>query len=168
MAIDVDTKQGYERIVPNQKFHIGISILDTRDLQDVIIGSPGTQRSEEIIQSHQFNVGDSKYCRKASRKFLFGEAQSIQLVDFTSRFESLTLGRDVILVFYSGSSSDPNAFRACILLSQCTSWMQSKQHIILSIYLTDIAWKSCSQHWIYPLQPCMQPETTPTSVSALS
>jgi hypothetical protein len=41
VAIDIDTFQGYDIIILDQLFHIGIPIFDTRSLQDLVISWPG-------------------------------------------------------------------------------------------------------------------------------
>ena len=110
VEFDVDTKHSYETLATGQEFHIGISILDTRSVHDCIL-APTPGKVETAIQSFQFNVGDSKYIRRAARSFLFGDAEAIQLVDLKSKFEKLIAGRQMVLVFHGGSASDWNIFQ---------------------------------------------------------
>ncbi|EPE09057.1 qde-2-interacting protein [Ophiostoma piceae UAMH 11346] len=117
VAFDVDTKHSYETLANDQEFHIGISILDTRSVHDYIL-APAPYKVETAIQSYQFNVGDSKYIRRVARNFLFGDAEAIQLVDLESKFENLTVGRQMILVFHGGSASDWKIFQGLQLDQQ--------------------------------------------------
>lgn len=45
VAVDIDTFQGYEGIIPDQQFHVGVSILDTRRLQSM---SCASRRQEQV------------------------------------------------------------------------------------------------------------------------
>lgn len=117
VAFDVDTKDSYQALTSDQDFHIGISILDTRSLQDCIV-APTSKKVETMIQSYQFSIGDSKYIRKATKKFLFGNVEPIQLVDLKSKFEGLIAGRQMVLVFHGGSASDWKIFQGLQLDQQ--------------------------------------------------
>ncbi|KAI1165974.1 hypothetical protein F5B18DRAFT_608049 [Nemania serpens] len=63
-------------------------------------------RKTDVLESYQFVVGDSKYCKTASRKFMFGKSQSVPLGEVKAQVESLVCrrGRDYILVFHSDHS----------------------------------------------------------------
>jgi hypothetical protein len=102
IGIDVDTYQGYEHLASDPQFHIGISILDTRVLYRLAHENLSSPRVIDAIESYQFVVGNSKYCNKASRKFLFGKSQSVPLEEVKAQIESLVCsrGRDNVLVFH--------------------------------------------------------------------
>ncbi|KAI0527923.1 hypothetical protein F5B22DRAFT_582857 [Xylaria bambusicola] len=110
IGIDVDTYQGYERLPTNPQLHIGVSVLDTRVLHQLVHEGLDSVRETDVVESYQFVVGDSKYCKTASRKFMFGESQSVPLGEVKARVESLAcrLGRDSILAFH-GDHSDRKA-----------------------------------------------------------
>ncbi|KAI0442429.1 hypothetical protein F4803DRAFT_519494 [Xylaria telfairii] len=63
VGIDVDTYQGYEHLPIEPQLHIGISILDTRVLSRLIHEGLDSMRETDILESYQFVVGDSKYCK---------------------------------------------------------------------------------------------------------
>ncbi|TPX11202.1 uncharacterized protein E0L32_001020 [Thyridium curvatum] len=98
VAVDIDTQQGYSEILPDHQFHIGVSTLDSRAL----LNPAGTLRSGKgptpTIQSLQFTIGDSRYCRKASKRFLFGLSEPSSLSSVKSRLETIASGRNVVLV----------------------------------------------------------------------
>ncbi|KAI0007259.1 hypothetical protein F4779DRAFT_592863 [Xylariaceae sp. FL0662B] len=104
VAIDIDTFQGYEKIIPDQQFHFGISILDTRSIHDAQLTSHTLGGPANIIRSYQYTVGSSKYCHRASRKFLFGESESATLSNLKSKLESIIPTRDIITIFHGGNS----------------------------------------------------------------
>ncbi|KAI0859377.1 hypothetical protein F4860DRAFT_271849 [Xylaria cubensis] len=110
IGIDVDTYQGYEHLPIDPQLHIGVSILDTRVLYHLIHEGLDSMRETDILESYQFVVGDSKYCKTASRKFMFGKSQSVPLGEVKTKVESLVCrrGRDNILVFH-GDHSDRKA-----------------------------------------------------------
>ncbi|KAI1133694.1 hypothetical protein F5Y10DRAFT_283967 [Nemania abortiva] len=110
IGIDVDTYQGYERLATDPQLHIGISVLDTRLLHTLTLEETSVVREADPIESYQFVIGDSRYCKTASRKFLFGKSQSIPLTEAKAQIESLicSRSRDIILVFH-GDHSDRKA-----------------------------------------------------------
>lgn len=102
VAVDIDTQQGYSEILPDHQFHIGVSTLDSR----AMVNPAGTLRSGKgptpTIQSLQFTIGDSRYCRKASKRFLFGLSEPSSLSSVKSRLETIASGRNVVLVVHEG------------------------------------------------------------------
>ncbi|EHK19600.1 uncharacterized protein TRIVIDRAFT_17436, partial [Trichoderma virens Gv29-8] len=90
VSINVNTGEGYEKILPGQSFHIGISIFDTRCL---MMQDPG-----DAIRSYQFINTDSKQCKRAAKSFHFRKTDFIELSDLPRRFSLLTQGRDYVLV----------------------------------------------------------------------
>ncbi|KAI8725535.1 hypothetical protein NCS52_00124900 [Fusarium sp. LHS14.1] len=92
VSIDVDTGGGYEVISPDQSFHIGVSIFDTRCLVQKL------HDPRDAITSYQFINQDSKPCKWAAKSFLFGETELLTLNDFASRISLLTKDRDYVLV----------------------------------------------------------------------
>ncbi|KAI1280261.1 hypothetical protein F5Y07DRAFT_413363 [Xylaria sp. FL0933] len=110
IGIDVDTYQGYERLATDPQLHIGVSILDTRVLHNLTLKELDLVYETDALESYQFIVGDSRYCKTASRKFMFGKSQSIPLAEVKAHIESLVCSRsrDYILVFH-GDHSDRKA-----------------------------------------------------------
>jgi hypothetical protein len=117
VSIDVDTFQGYEEIRDYQKFHIGISILDTRHLQEMIAHPPLLDHPQSAIDSHQFVVGNGLSAKRARRRFLFGKSEDIVLSDLKARFDSITQGRDYVLVCH-GANEDLKICRKLDIGSQ--------------------------------------------------
>ncbi|KAI1463712.1 uncharacterized protein F4812DRAFT_446079 [Daldinia caldariorum] len=113
VGIDVDTYQGYEHLPIDPQLHIGVCILDTRVLHHLIREGLEPMReadASDALESHQLVVGDSRYCKAASRRFIFGSSQSVPLREVKALVESLVCreGRDKILVFH-GYDSDRKA-----------------------------------------------------------
>ncbi|KAL6889867.1 hypothetical protein HDV57DRAFT_487914 [Trichoderma longibrachiatum] len=65
VSIDVDTGGGYQVISPEQSFHVGISLFDTRTLTKPM------EDPENAIQSYQYINNESKPCKWAAKSFLF-------------------------------------------------------------------------------------------------
>ncbi|KAI0401147.1 hypothetical protein F4802DRAFT_581397 [Xylaria palmicola] len=106
IGIDIDTYQGYEHLPTDAQLHIGVSILDTRVLHHLIRKGLDSMREADALESYQFVVGDSRYCKTASRKFMFGKSQSVPLGEVKAHVESLICrrGRNHILVFHDDHS----------------------------------------------------------------
>lgn len=98
VCIDIDTLDGYDRVLPHQQFHIGVSILDSRSLSGSL--NIPTAGSTDVITSYQFHTGDSKYCRRASNRFLYGRSEAIHISALKPRLEALVSSRDVVLVMH--------------------------------------------------------------------
>ncbi|TFB02360.1 hypothetical protein CCMA1212_006087 [Trichoderma ghanense] len=118
VSVDVDTGGGYQVISPDQSFHIGISLFDTRSLTKPL-EDPGN-----AIQSHQYITKESRPCKWAAKSFLFGDTELVQLPDLARKLASLTQGREYILVAHGINEDlkflnnlDPNiATTACYIL----------------------------------------------------
>ncbi|KAF9876749.1 hypothetical protein CkaCkLH20_05595 [Colletotrichum karsti] len=109
VGLDIDTFQGYERLIADQQLHIGVSILDARILEDMLL-EPTTAQYQDAITSYQFTVGESAYCKRASKKFLFGSSQPIAIAELGPRINDLLSQRDFILVLH-GTNSDLKILR---------------------------------------------------------
>lgn len=96
VSVDVDTGGGYELISPDQSFHVGISIFDTRHLIDDE-GSTDPQH-RGAITSYQFINQDTKPCRRAAKHFLLGATETRTLPSIAAHISDLTRDRDYILV----------------------------------------------------------------------
>ncbi|EPE04659.1 qde-2-interacting protein [Ophiostoma piceae UAMH 11346] len=112
VGIDVDTTEGYEELIPDQQFHIGFSLLDTRDLHSLVSATP--EAKLDIIRSHQFTIGTSKYCKKAALRFLFGESEQLNSPEQVAvRFASLVpADRNVVYVAH-GAKADLRVLVNC-------------------------------------------------------
>ncbi|KAK0753315.1 hypothetical protein B0T18DRAFT_316816 [Schizothecium vesticola] len=100
LYIDIDSIQEKEGVV--QQLHIGVSLLDTRNLQRSIFGSPTAKPEAQMIESHHFVVGSPKFARIKSNKFLFGPFETISLADLRARLGAMTLHRNIILIYHGG------------------------------------------------------------------
>ncbi|KAF5716395.1 QDE-2-interacting protein [Fusarium mundagurra] len=81
-----------------KSFHMGVAILDTRDLQDVIQNGFKLDNPSDLIRTYQFAVQDR--VPKVDR-FCFGDTEAISTEDLKRRFIEWQKGRDVIGVAYS-------------------------------------------------------------------
>ncbi|KAF4437708.1 QDE-2-interacting [Fusarium acutatum] len=79
-------------------FHMGVAILDTRDLRDVIQNGFKLDNPSDLIRTYQFAVQDR--VPKVDR-FCFGDTEAISREDLKRRFVEWQQGRDVIGVAYS-------------------------------------------------------------------
>lgn len=89
VAVEVDYPRG-RQFLDEQSYRIGLSILDTRCITGQIDAS-------KPIASYQFIINDSRSCRTAKKRFLFGESETISLSGFAARLEMLVHGRDYVL-----------------------------------------------------------------------
>ncbi|KAH7011501.1 QDE-2-interacting protein [Ilyonectria destructans] len=119
VSVDVDTGGGYEVISPDQSFHVGISIFDTRYLT-----SNSSTDPQKAIASYQFINRDTKPCKQAAKRFLLGATEIQTLTAIAAKISALTQGRDYILVAH-GVNEDLKflnnidagiAARACYIL----------------------------------------------------
>lgn len=111
VGLDIDTFQGYEQITPDQQLHVGISLLDTRKLHSLLANpTQDPNVPHGMIDSYQFTVGSSKYCQRASRNFMFGRSEAIELSQIRPRLQELIGGREFTFVLH-GSSSDMKMLR---------------------------------------------------------
>ncbi|KAL7823512.1 QDE-2-interacting protein [Trichoderma gracile] len=118
VSVDVDTGGGYQAISPEQSFHIGISLFDTRSLTKPM-DDPGN-----AIQSYQYITKESKPCKWAAKHFLFGDTEAIQVPYLMGKLALLTQGREYVLVAHGINEDlkflnnlEPNfATRACYVL----------------------------------------------------
>ena len=58
VGLDIDTCQGYEVLIPDQQLHIGVSILDTRRLNDLLASTHERQlaRVIRLVPVHYRNL----------------------------------------------------------------------------------------------------------------
>ncbi|KAK5992160.1 hypothetical protein PT974_05560 [Cladobotryum mycophilum] len=100
-SIDIDSLHEDEQTI--QQVHIGISTLDTRSLQAFVMNHPdGAKPVMQMIESHHFVIGNSKFKRKKSKQFLFGPFETLTLSGFKAHLDTLTSHRDIVLVFHGG------------------------------------------------------------------
>ncbi|KAK1835078.1 QDE-2-interacting protein [Podospora conica] len=100
LCVDIDSIQEKDGVI--QQLHIGVSLIDTSNLQNYILGLP-TAKPDQMIESHHFVVGSPKFARSKSNKFLFGPFETIpSLADLRARLGAMTLHRNIILVCHGG------------------------------------------------------------------
>jgi DNA polymerase III epsilon subunit-like protein len=128
VAIDVDTHQGYEEISPEPEYHIGLSILDTRNLLSKL-------QLEHVVEPYQFTIGKSRYCRRERRRFLFGESEEIQIDNFAAKFNSLVGDRKYILVLH-GANCDSKFLETFGIISKAAYLVDTNKpaQYILKLY----------------------------------
>ncbi|OAQ98816.1 hypothetical protein LLEC1_01929 [Akanthomyces lecanii] len=112
VSVDIDTGslESYRVLSDERQYSIGISVLDTRDIQRNIINSAQDQWSRHIIQSFQFTIGQGKYVGRARGRFLFGDTKTITFSELKPEFEAVVGARSYILVFH-GVSEDMRVLR---------------------------------------------------------
>ena len=77
--LSLDTENIVAGQIPLAKqFQVGISILDTRALQNLIPSRPLVSIQEEnLLRTQNYCVGPTGYCSKAARRFLFGQSETV-------------------------------------------------------------------------------------------
>ncbi|SPJ73051.1 uncharacterized protein FTOL_02780 [Fusarium torulosum] len=104
ICIDTDKVERLPEVLEGEwkrrvtSFHLGVAILDTRDIRDVVVGSVKVPDPSKMIQTYQFAVqcDPPKY-----DDFLFGKTEAISLSDLRAKFVEWQVGRDVIGIAYS-------------------------------------------------------------------
>lgn len=111
IAIDFEGKTCQAALPDN--YQLGISILDTRHLQDSISkGLHATQNDDidsetefqNILQTYNLCHGHPGYCQRARRKLLFGNAEVLSAEEMNAKIQTLMAERDIILVVHSGKN----------------------------------------------------------------
>lgn len=117
VAIDVDSnntpkirprKQSTTNVVKGDCI-IGVSIVDTRHLNDLLRTSPGAMAPEDVVDSRQYHIGESSYTVERSRRFhlKFGRpSQAILHSEFSSILHALLSDRNVFIVWFGGDAVD--------------------------------------------------------------
>ncbi|KAF5634827.1 hypothetical protein F52700_5659 [Fusarium sp. NRRL 52700] len=101
-CIDTDKiKRVAQRRDKIESFHLGVAILDTKDLRDVIRNGFKLDNPSDLIRTYQFAVQDS--VSKVDH-FCFGDTEAISVEDLRRRFVEWQEGKDVIGVAYSAHS----------------------------------------------------------------
>ncbi|WKT44235.1 Ribonuclease H-like superfamily [Fusarium oxysporum f. sp. vasinfectum] len=118
-----------------KSFHLGVAILDTRDLRDVIQNRFKLDNLSDLIRTYQFAVQDSV---PGVERFCFGDAEAISVEDLRRRFVEWREGRDVIGVAYSAPGDVP-------VLKE------------FKISLNEICWIDLAQAQYIPLQNATAP-----------
>jgi hypothetical protein len=93
VSVDVDPGGRYEVVSPDQSFHVGVSIFDTRCLNNYSPTDP-----QDAIASYQFISRCSQPTQRAVKQFLLGPTETLSLTAMAARLLDLTKGRDYILV----------------------------------------------------------------------
>ncbi|KAH7192679.1 uncharacterized protein B0J16DRAFT_380565 [Fusarium flagelliforme] len=79
-------------------FHIGIAILDTKDIRDVMTRGINLPRPADLIKTYEFAVQTQP---PEDDTFIFGNTESISLESLKQKFIEWQSGHDVIGVAYS-------------------------------------------------------------------
>jgi hypothetical protein len=80
-----------------------ISTLDARDLESPISApQPTISKEADLLRTHNFCVALPEYCLNVSRKYLFGESETVRLDDLKPRIEAIGPDRDIVLVTHDG------------------------------------------------------------------
>ncbi|KAM0421779.1 hypothetical protein ACHAPD_000218 [Fusarium lateritium] len=79
-------------------FHLGVSILDTRDIRDVVLRSINLPNPADLIRTYEFAVQTEV---PEPDNFIFGETQTISLDGIKKKFVEWQHDRTVIGVAYS-------------------------------------------------------------------
>jgi hypothetical protein len=79
-------------------FHLGVAILDTRDIRDVVIRGINLPNPADLIKTYEFAVQTEV---PEQDNFIFGKTQSISLENLKKKFIEWQRGRTVVGVAYS-------------------------------------------------------------------
>ncbi|KAI2463145.1 hypothetical protein F4781DRAFT_417508 [Annulohypoxylon bovei var. microspora] len=112
VSIDVDGLTDFKS-AENSPCLVGISILDARHLQSYMntISASAKTRSplrnaEDLIKSHQLQVGQSDYLSQRCSKFLFDETRQIKIENVKTYLQRLIKNRFFVLVRCGGEAAD--------------------------------------------------------------
>ena len=102
--LSLDTENIRAGQIPLVKhFQVGICILDTRALYNIIPSQPLVSIQEDnLLRTQNYCVGSTGYCSKTARRFLFGQSETVYPHQINEKIESLVVNRDVVLVVYDG------------------------------------------------------------------
>ncbi|KAF4337379.1 QDE-2-interacting [Fusarium beomiforme] len=81
-----------------KSFHLGVAILDTRDIRDVVNRQYKLDTPSDLIQTYQFAVEDSV---PQVEHFYFGDTEAIFAQDLKAKVVAWQEGRDIVSVAYS-------------------------------------------------------------------
>ncbi|TVY62821.1 hypothetical protein LSUE1_G009555 [Lachnellula suecica] len=102
VAIDVENPM-VTQLEGDTHYEVGISILDTRDMQSSIQDERAdSKKSFDLLQTHQYCVGPEKYYKRVIWRYPFGDPKHTFIEVVRSRIKELIRGRDVILVVHGG------------------------------------------------------------------
>lgn len=103
VAIDVDVPQNYDKKqIDLQLLHIGVSILDTRQLQELTRRSQQSSSPDNIIETHHFAIGPATKALKASKRLLLGEILTVPYhTEVRKHLEDLLADRNFVTIFHS-------------------------------------------------------------------
>lgn len=111
VGIDIDELQEQDDGIPIS-FHIGISILHTKDLHDRCHAPlPLTDSQANIIRSYHWAVEDSQYFSKNDDRFCFGKRRCIALSDFEESLKKLLGPFDPLILVVHGISRERMVLR---------------------------------------------------------
>ncbi|RSL76253.1 hypothetical protein CEP51_010122 [Fusarium floridanum] len=82
---------------PLQKFHLGVSIFDTRTLEAFRNGSPNENHLEPAVQSHHYVVNDPFFFYKKTRQFPFRDPETISVSDLAVNIKEQVLPPTIIV-----------------------------------------------------------------------
>ncbi|RSL72256.1 hypothetical protein CEP54_000824 [Fusarium duplospermum] len=88
--VSIDTEYSSAR-GPLSKFHLGLSIFDTRTLEAFREDSLKENDSEPAVQSHQYVVNDPSFFIKKASQFSFGAPETISLSNLAVKLKKLVL-----------------------------------------------------------------------------
>lgn len=118
VAIDVDGTSDF-KCASNGPCLVGISILDTRNLQAYITttsAAAGTgtavANAQDLIKSHQLLVGQSDHLSYRTGRFLFGETREVKADNVKTYLQRLIGKRFFVFVTYGGDTTE------CVYLEQ--------------------------------------------------
>jgi hypothetical protein len=88
---------------PRRRFQVGVSMLDTRALHEITLRRPpADMQLENLLQTRNFCVGTSEYCSNGTRRFLFGQSETVEADQIKPEIEGMVTGRDFVLVVHDG------------------------------------------------------------------
>ncbi|KAF4458181.1 3-5 exonuclease superfamily protein [Fusarium austroafricanum] len=104
ICVDTDKVRRLPEILPGDwrrritSFHLGVAIVDTRDIRDVVQAGIQLPNPSDLIHTYQFAVQGSG---PKKDEFLFGKTEAISAEDLRAKFNEWQAGRDVAVIAYS-------------------------------------------------------------------
>lgn len=103
ISIDIDKLEEQEGAI--KRFHIGVSVLNTQSLQNLLLRRPEQEinLASRVIESYHWVVEDLNYYHERNSLFLFGTPKVITLSRLEARLKQRLQDQNFTLVFHGGS-----------------------------------------------------------------
>ncbi|KAH8686811.1 hypothetical protein BGZ61DRAFT_547339 [Ilyonectria robusta] len=102
ISIDIDKLEEQDGVI--KRFHIGVSVLNTQSLQNLLLCRPEQEinLASRVIESHHWVVEDAYYYHERDNLFLFGKPKLVTLSRLEARLKQHLQVPNFTLVFHGG------------------------------------------------------------------